>query len=328
MASHWFLLAKTSKTRLLVLAISIFGLAIYPHIWKDPYFLHVMILWLIWAIVTTSWAVLLGFLGIFHFAQIAFFGLGGYTTGLLSVKYAMSPWLGIPLGGLVAGLFSLGVSLPALRLKGPYIAVVSLGFSECIRIATTNLDFTKAELGVWGVPPLWEGIDKMGVYYCVLIVCVMEIFLFYTILTSRHGLAAKAIKASAQSAESIGVDIFRTKIAMFFVSSFIAGIAGAFYTHYLGGISPDIYKIGNMVDVMVMGILGGVTSVFGPVIGSFVVVFSLEKLRVLQDFRFIFYALVIITLILFKPQGIYDYLNKFFQRIEKPLTLHSLLRRQ
>lgn len=320
MANHLLILAQTSKLRLWAIAGLLALLVVYPLVYADPYYLHLMILWLIWSMMTVAWAALLGFLGIFHFAQIAFFGLGSYASSILSLEHGLSPWLSIAVGGLVAGVFSLGLSLPSLRLKGPYIAVVSLGFSECIRITISNLEFTKAELGIWGVPPLWAGCTKTGVYYSVLLACALVVALFFTVLTSKQGLAIKAVKASSDSAESVGIEIYRTKISFFFICSFIAGIAGGFYVHYLNGVSPEIFNIANMIDVMVMGILGGLSSVFGPLIGVFVVMFSLECLRAIHDLRFMVYAVVIIVLIIFKPQGIYDYIDRLFHRLEKRLV--------
>jgi len=279
-----------------------------------------MILWFLWSIVASTWAVILGFLGIFHFAQYAFFGLGGYSSALITMNAGLPPWLGILLGGLCVGIISLGLSLPALRLRGPYIAVVSLGFAECIRITTSNLSFTGAELGIWGVRPLFTGGSKVGFYYCILSVCIAVVGFLYVLLTSKYGLAAKAMKQSMESSDSVGIQIYKTKITFFFISSSFAGIAGGLYVHYMTGISPEIYNIANMIDVMVMGLVGGLTSVFGPVIGAGVVFFSLENLRVIQDLRFMVYAGVMILIMIFKPEGVYSLIDQLFKRFnETPL---------
>jgi branched-chain amino acid transport system permease protein len=274
-----------------------------------------MIMWLLWSIVTSSWAVVLGFLGIFHFAQIAFFGIGGYSSGLLTMSANIPAWIGILFGGLVSSVISLGLSLPALRLKGPYIAVVSFGFSECIRITTSNLKFTGAELGIWGIPPLWKGCGKIEFYYCILITCILVITFLYVLLTSKYGLAVKAMKQSSISSDSIGIEIYKTKISFFFVSAFFAGIAGGFYAHFMSGLSPEIYNIGNMINIMVMGLIGGPNTVFGPIIGAGIVHFSLENLRIIQDFRFMIYAGVMILIMIFKPEGVYSLIDQFFNRL-------------
>jgi branched-chain amino acid transport system permease protein len=303
--------------RFIVLGISILALLAFPLFTRDPYILHLMILWFLWSIVASSWAVILGFLGIFHFAQYAFFGLGGYASALITMNLGFPPWLGILFAGLCVGVISLGLSLPALRLRGPYIAVVSLGFAECIRITTSNLAFTGAELGIWGVQTLFMKGGKIGFYYCTLLVCMAVVGFLYLLLTSKYGLAVKAMKQSLDSSGSVGIQIYKTKISFFFISASSAGIAGGLYVHYMTGISPEIYNIANMIDVMVMGLVGGLSSVFGPVIGAGVVFFSLENLRVIQDLRFMVYAGVMILIMIFKPEGVYSFIDQFFNRFNE-----------
>ena len=315
---HPFLLHKSTRVKNLTLCCLAVFLAIFPLFTRDPYVLHLMILWLIWSIVATSWAVVLGFLGIFHFAQIAFFGLGAYASGLLTMHTGAPPWLGILFGGFAAAIMSLGLSLPALRLKGPYIAVVSFGFSECIRISTSNLDFTGAELGIWGAPPLWQGCGKVGYYYCILGVFAIVAGFLYILLTSKFGLAIRAMKQSQISSDSIGIQIFKIKITFFFISAFFAGVGGGLFVHYMSGASPEIYNIAHMIDVMVMGLVGGLNSVFGPLVGAAIVFFSLENLRVIQDFRFMIYAVVMILIMMFKPDGIYSILDRLLGRAKRP----------
>jgi len=286
MRFYSFVLHKTSFWRLvLVLAAAVF-FALIPLIFDDPYVLHLMIMGLIWTIVTCSWAVMLGFLGIFHFAQIAFFGIGGYTSALLTIKTGVSPWIGILCGGLLAAAVSLGLSLPSLRLKGPYIAVVSFGFSECIRITSSNLAFTGAELGLWGIPPLWPGCGKTQFYYCILITCMLIVAALYSLVTSKYGIAAKAMKASSVSSESIGIEIYKTKIGFFFFTTFFAGIAGGFYAHFVSGLSPETFSIAHMIDIMVMGLVGGITTIFGPIVGTFIVSIIDRALKGLREPRF------------------------------------------
>jgi len=323
MRSNLLILHKSNSLRIVVVLFVIGLLAVLPFFGGDPYIIHLMILWLIWSMVACSWSVLLGFLGIFHFAQIAFFGIGGYGSALLTVNVGVPVWLGIVFAGFVSGVFSLGISVTSLRLKGPYIGVVSLGFSECIRIAASNLDFTKAELGIWGVPALWRDCGKVGFFYCILIVATLAISILYVIVTSKYGLAIKAVKESAMSAESVGIRIYKIKISIFFINSFFAGVAGGFYVHYMSGISPEIFKIGNMIDIMVMGIIGGITSVFGPIAGAFLVLFSLEYLRSIQDLRFMIYGVVVILLMIFKPQGVYSIIQLVFEWIELKWIVRS-----
>lgn len=311
------ILHRTSFVRIITLFSAVLFLACLPIVSRDPYILHLMIMWLIWTIATCSWAVLVGFVGIFHFAQIAFFGIGGYASALLSLKTGLHPWAGILFGGLVASIVSLCLSLPSLRLRGSYIAVVSLGFSECSRIAINNLSFTKAELGLWRIPPLWRSGGKIGFYYSILIVAILVVSFIYIIITSKYGLALRAIKESSISAESLGIEIYKVKILLFCGSAFMAGIAGGFYVHYMTGISPEIFNISNMIDIMVMGIIGGINSIFGPILGVIIVLFSLEYLRGIQEARLMVYAAAMIVIMIFRPKGLYSIVDQSFKRLEE-----------
>lgn len=319
---HPFLLHKSSSLRNVAILFVALMLGVLPLFIKDPHMMHLMILWLVWSIVATSWAVVLGFLGIFHFAQIAFFGVGAYASALLTMSTGVTPWLGIMFGGVAAAIISLGLSLPALRLRGPYIAVVSLGFSECIRISTSNLEITGAELGIWGTAPLWQGCGKTGFYYVILGVFIIVLGFLYSLLTSKFGLALRAIKQSQISSDSIGIQIYKIKISFFFLSAFFAGVSGGLYVHYMSGVSPEIYNIAHMIDVMVMGLVGGLNSVFGPMVGAAIVFFSLENLRVIQDFRFMIYALVMILIMMFKPDGVYSLIDYFFKLADQYSIKH------
>lgn len=319
---HPFILHKSSLSRNIAIIFMVLWLGVFPLFFRDPHIMHLMILWLVWAAVTTSWAVILGFLGIFHFAQIAFFGIGAYASALLNLKAGMMPWLGIIMGGTTAAIMSLGLSLPALRLRGPYIAVVSLGFSECIRISTSNLEFTGAELGLWGTAPLWQECGKIGFYYVILAIFVAILGIMYVLLTSKFGLALRAIKKSQISSESIGIQIYKIKIYFFFLSAFFAGVSGGFYVHYMSGVSPETYHIHHMIDIMVMGLIGGLNSIFGPMVGAAVVFFSLENLRVISDFRFMVYALVMILVMIFKPDGVYSLIDYFFKSLDQYISKH------
>lgn len=319
---HPFLLHKSSSLRNVAILFVALLLGAFPLFIKDLHIMHLMILWLVWSIVTTSWAIVLGFLGIFHFAQIAFFGIGAYASALLTMNTGVAPWLGIIFGGAAAAIFSLGLSLPALRLRGPYIAVVSFGFSECIRISTSNLELTGAELGVWGTAPLWQGCGKMGFYYVILGVFAIVLGFLYVLLTSKFGLAIRAIKQSQISSNSIGIQIFKIKIFFFFLSAFFAGVGGGLYVHYMSGVSPEVYNIAHMIDIMVMGLVGGLNSVFGPMLGAAIVLFSLENLRIIQDFRFMIYAIVMILIMMFKPDGIYSLIDHFFKLTDKYSIKH------
>ena len=211
----------------ILLAYVLIILTILPLIVKSPYVLHLVIVSLIWGICAASWDLVFGYMGIFHFAQIAFFGVGAYASGLTCMYLSISPWWGILWSGIVAGLLSLALSLPTLRLKETYMTLVSLGFVFTLfYIVSSWTNFTKGENGLWGIPPLYEEVSKVT----LLLHCIRFFYSLHGCIIchckSRYGLALIAIKGSEDSAKSLGINVTKVKILIFLISSILTGISG------------------------------------------------------------------------------------------------------
>ena len=292
---------------------------LFPLIIQDQYILHVMIIALMYSVLAVSWNFIVGYIGTFSLGHQAFFGIGGYVSALMTMKAGISPWLGILLGGSAAAFLSLLIGLPCLRLRAaPYIAIATLAFAEVARIICMNLvDLTRGELGLWGIPTFpkislpmigvisFEGGARIPYYYLILIILIITMVVFHFILNSHIGLAFKAIGDSQDASESIGINLTIYKLMAFVIGSFFAGVAGSFYAHYLLILTPTaVFSFAIMVDIIVMTLLGGISTFMGPVIGSIIVVFGLEYLRVLQDYRLIVYGMLLVILILFIPKGV------------------------
>jgi len=279
-------------------------LLIVPVLGVNAYILHLLIMSFIFAVLTASWNLLFGFMGIYSFGHQAFFGLGAYVTGILVVKTGITPWFGLFLGGVGAALISLLVSWPTFRLKGPYVAIVTLAFAEVLRITCANwVDLTRGQLGL-SVPGLFEGVNRLSYYYVVLIIFLGTWVMISRLIRSSLGLGTVAIRESQEAAESIGVDVVKFKRLGFILTSFIAGLAGAFYAHYIGILTPDIMGTGIIFSMLVMGLFGGIGTLEGPVVGAFLLTFLSEYLRDLGNFRFLVYSLVIGFTVLFLPGGL------------------------
>ena len=187
----------------------------------------------------------------------AFFGIGAYITGILVVNSISSPWTGILLGGLGAAIMSLIISWPTFRLKGPYVAIVTLAFAEVLRITCANwVDLTRGQLGL-SVPALFSGTSRIQPYYLIFAIFCATWILLSKLMKSPLGLAVIAIRESQEAAESLGVDVVRFKRLAFILTSFIAGISGAFYAHYIGILTPDVMGTGIIFGVLVIGIIWG-----------------------------------------------------------------------
>jgi branched-chain amino acid transport system permease protein len=298
-------------------AFSAFLLA-FPVLSQDPYILNIFIISLIFSILAVSWNFICGYTGIFTFGHQAFFGLGAYVSALLSMKLNVSPWFGLVIGGLASGTISFLIGLPCLRLKAaPYIAIMTLAFSEILRITCMNMvNLTRGEMGLWGIPNFPEvslgpytinfgGADRVPYYYLILIVFIVLMICLSAVLKSPIGLAFKSIRDSQEAAESIGINVTRYKLLAFVASAFFAGVVGSFYAHYILILTPtSLFNLGIMVEIMAMTLMGGLGTFLGPVLVAFGLTVGLEYLRFLGDYRFITYGILLVLIVIFMPQGL------------------------
>jgi len=307
------MVSRALTTRTVALAGAL-GLALLPAVLRDPYITHVLVLSMMYAVLASSWNLLVGYAGIFSFGHQAFFGLGCYVSALLAMQAGVNPWLGLPLAGLAAAALGGFIALPTLRLRAaPYIAIATLGFAEITRIVAQNLvDLTRGELGLWGIPPLTDvgplsfaGGNRTTYYYVMLAIFLVTMIALWRLVHSSFGLALVSIRESQDAAESLGVNLTRYKVAAFVISSFFAGMVGAFYAHYILILTPSsVLSVGVMVEIITITMVGGVGTLLGPVAGAFALTLGLEQLRVLGDWRLLIYGAALVGLIMFMPDGV------------------------
>lgn len=309
--------APAPLRRLLPVAAGTAAFLVFPLVVPSPYVLHIMILCFISAIYVGSWNILFGYMGVYCFGQQAFFGIGAYASALLVVKAGAPIFVAVVAGGLVAVLSSLVVALPTLRLKGAYVALVTLAFAEVVRIACSNwIEFTRGQLGL-SVPPFFAGGDRRAAYYLSVAFFLVATAIFHRLAHSSFGAVAIAIRDSQEAAESLGVNVAKYKLLAFVVSSFFTGIAGTLYAHYIQILTPEVMALSNIVDVLVFGVFGGLGTVAGPVLGTFVLKFVAEYTRFLEEFRFVIYGLIIIFSIMFMPAGLVGKLSALARRLPR-----------
>ncbi len=310
-----FFSSKKSKA----IAAMVIILLILPVFIQDPYIMNIIILSLLFAVLACSWNLICGYTGIFTFGHQAFFGIGAYVSALLSMKLGLSPWLGLLVGGGAAALIGLFIGLPCLRLRiAPYIAITTLAFSEIARIVCMNLvGLTRGELGLWGIPefpdiPIWgdvvisfSGGDRTAYYYVILVVFFASLVLIGWMMRSYIGLAFRAIRDEQDAALSLGIDTTRFKLLAFITSSFLAGVAGSFYAHYILILTPtSVFSVGLMTEVIAVTLVGGLGTFWGPVIGAFSLTVLLEYLREFGEYRFMIYGAMLVATIMFMPKGV------------------------
>ncbi|MCX5908811.1 MAG: branched-chain amino acid ABC transporter permease [Deltaproteobacteria bacterium] len=294
-------------------------LLVLPLFVEDPYIMNIVILSLLFGVLALSWNLICGYTGIFTFGHQAFFGLGAYVSALVSMKMNLSPWLGLPAGGIAAALVGLGIGLPCLRLRAaPYIAITTLAFAEIARIVCMNLvGLTRGEMGLWGIPSFpditlpgglkiyFSGGDRMAYYYVILIIFIITTALIGWLMRSYIGLAFRAVREEQDAAISLGIDRTKYKLLAFILSSFLAGVAGSFYAHYILILTPSsVFSVGVMVEIIAMTLVGGLGTFWGPIIGAFSLTVLLEYLRTFGEYRFMIYGAILVATIMFMPKGV------------------------
>jgi branched-chain amino acid transport system permease protein len=285
--------------------------AIYPVIHGDSYIMHIFILFFIWALVASNWNLLMGYAGIFSLGNIGYFAIGGYSSGILSKTFGWSPWLCIVLGGLASmALVTFFVGLPALRLSGIYIALLSLIFADSLpTILTQTRSITGGAMGLHDIPPLFEGITRMQSYYITFVLFLFILTIIYNVIHSLTGLAFVALRDSKDFATALGVNEYKEKIKVFALVSFLTGITGGFYVHYLGDISPTTLGIEPFLLTIAMMEMGGIGRFPGAVLGAVIIVFGNEFLRLAGTLRLALLGALICAIILFFPGGLMQFID-------------------
>lgn len=276
--------------------VAVLALA-YPHL-VGSYWLYVGAIALVYSILAASWSLLAGYAGQFSFAHMAFASLGAYTSGLLVRWYHVPIPLGIAGGAAICCLLGGLFGWPCLRLRGPYLAIFTLAFSEILRVIFVTED--EVTMGVRGlqVPPLFSGPAALrGYYYTGLVLLAACLAVMGAMVQSRWGLFFRAIREDEQAAAASGINVVRFKILAFSVASMFAGLAGAFFGHFVGILTPDIGSVDQMGLVVAMAIVGGLESLIASIGGAIGLEVLQETLRSYGDWRFVvFGALVLFTM--------------------------------
>jgi branched-chain amino acid transport system permease protein len=285
------------------------ALLVVPVFVRSEYLLNVGVLAGIYVILTMGLNITNGWTGLMSFGYAAFYGIGAYTAAILATRHGVPFWATLVLGGLVAGVFGVAIALPTLRLKGIFLALVTIGFQEIVFLVTLNwTSLTRGPMGIPGIPPPSIGgysfSSNRDFFYLVLALNVVMVFVVSRMMDSRVGRTFIAIREDEVAAQSVGIPVFRMKILSFAISTGVAGVAGAVFAHHAQFISADSFRLDETFIILTMLIVGGMGTLLGPIIGAvFLVVFP-EAARFLAAYREIVYGTVLILVILFRPQGI------------------------
>jgi len=307
------------KNEVLVLpsrvAVGLFFLfmLLLPLFTKDIYLLRIFTLTSIFAIFAASWDLLSGFTGQMNFGHALFFGVGAYGAALLNLHASIPPWASVPLGALCAVLAGLIIGIPCLRLRGTYLALTTLAFP----IILTGLIFafpifTGGELGISGIARLTQ--SRVADYYTVAVLMLGLCTIMWKITDSNIGIIFHAIREDEVAVRASGVNTTRYKLLAFSLSGFFAGISGGLYAHFMRIAGPSTLDLFLSFSVVIYAIFGGVVTIYGPVGAVFVLFPLLEFLRVVQNYRTLMFAVVVLLILLYMPDGLFAWLR---DKVEK-----------
>ena len=238
--------------------------------------------------------------GMLAMANAAFMGIGAYTSAILTMNYNAPFAVAIGAGMAAPAVVAFLIGKPTLRLSGVYLAMATLAFGEVVRIAILNTDsLTGGALGLNGIPQLTQ-------WWHVLAALAVVLFCLARLRRSKVGRAFEAIKEDETAAGLMGIDVNGHKMLAFVLGAAIAGLAGTLNAHLTFFIGPQEYGFDRGVEILTMTILGGINSLFGPVIGAFIITLLPELLRGLQDYRGVFNGLILVVIVLFLPKGLWN----------------------
>jgi len=297
------------RNRAIGLSLLFLLLLCFPQVYPKSYVMGVMCRIFMYAILTGSLNIINGYSGQFNIGHAGFFCVGAYAEALFAMKIGLSFWLALPLAGILAALIGLLVSLPTLRLRGIYLAIVTLGASEIIRLLALNWEgLTGGPMGIKGIPsPMFFGLKisrSPQYYYIFLLLAALFYLVTDRVVKSRVGRAWVAIREDEAAAQSLGVETARYKAMNFMYGAFWAGVAGAAFAPYFKFISPDMFSLDEGFNILSMVIIGGQGTLVGPVVGAVIVNFLTEVLRPVSEYRMVIYALLIIGMMWVRPQGL------------------------
>ena len=252
-------------------------------------------------IMAVSLNLVCGFMGQLALGHAGFMSVGAYAAALFTMKSGLPEAVAFPLallvGGIVAAIVGVVIGIPALRMRGDYLAIITLGFGEIIRVVANALPITGGAKGLSGIPAS----TNFSYAYWVMILSVFVIFAFSK---SRHGRAVLSIREDEIAAEASGIRTTYYKMMAFVLAAFFAGIAGGLYAHHVGVLSPTKFDFNYSVEFLVMVVLGGMGSITGSIIAAIVLTILPEALRGFEDYRMLLYSLVLIVMMLFRPTGL------------------------
>ncbi|MBP2242489.1 branched-chain amino acid transport system permease protein [Cytobacillus eiseniae] len=300
---------KYKKPSLFLLVICMF---ILPFL-LNSYWLDVLTLVLFYVVLTQGLNIVVGYTGLLDLGYAAFFAVGAYTTAILMTTFHWSFWLTLPVAFLFAAIAGVIIGTPTLRLRSDYLAIVTLGFGEIVKILATNLEITGSASGIYGIPRPAIGsyimASQKDFYFLILIVAIISIIAVYRLGHSRIGRAWVYIREDEDAAEAMGINRIKLKLLSYATGAVIGSFAGSIFAVKMSAIAPLSFSFLQSVMILLAVVLGGLGSIPGVVIGAALVIILPELLRGVEDWRYLIFGVSLVIMMIFRPQGIWPTKN-------------------
>ena len=305
---------------LAVLAIAI----AFPFVFPSSFMVNFGVMALFYAFIGQSWNISGGFAGQLSFGHVAFFGVGAYASTIVQLRLGWSPWLGLPASALAGAAVGGVIGVLSFRagLKGSYFALITLAFAEVLRIVTNSVSFTGGGLGM--LIPMkasaanFQFAERSGFYFLILLMAALSVALAEWLRRSRFGAQLTAIRENEDSAKALGIHVFREKVKVMLLSGAIGGMGGCFFAQYFLYIDPlVVFGVDKSVEMLLVSMIGGAGTVYGPLVGALLLAFISDITRVLtqvQGLSLVLYGSLLVVIIAYLPNGLID----LFKRRRKP----------
>lgn len=280
-----------------------------PFLGMGDYMLRIAIMAGVYIVLSLSLHLIVGITGQISLGHAAFYGIGAYTSALITLQCGAPFWLAALAAALLSGMVALAIGIPSLRLRGGYLAITTLGFNEIIRLVLINWDsLTRGPMGLPGIPaPTMLGYrfeNNVSYYYLILILVFITFIVMSRILHSKIGRNLLAIREDDIAAEAMGISLLKYKVIAFVIGAIFAGAAGSFYAHFVSYIDPQSFSFDESVIILSMVVIGGMGSLAGAALGATLMVILPEALRFLVQYRMLIYGIMLVVMMLLRPQGL------------------------
>ena len=294
--------------------------ALFP-LFVSEYRVNVMITAMIYVVLGLGLNIVVGLAGLLDLGYVAFYAVGAYTYALLNYHYHIGFWLGLPLGALVGAIFGILLGIPVLRLRGDYLAIVTLGFGEIIRLILENWGkFSFGPSGIANIPrPSFFGVAitrSQGIlfmYYIMIALGIFTIFVVNRLQDSRLGRSWLALREDEIACQAMGIDRMKTKLAAFALGATWAGMMGVVFAAKTAFINPASFTFLESAIILSIVVLGGMGSILGVCLGAFILILLPEELRAFSQYRMLIFGAAMVIMMVFRPQGIISNVRRSYE---------------